>query len=106
MATPIIFPGPLPRCHAYGCVGLGINELSRGAFADGIALYSTRTKKVDQIREERRSDMEDKELKIHNACRKKNVYIMFNGDGNVDGNSNQQGDNMERVTTFKYLGAT
>ena len=50
--------------------------------------------------------MEDKELKINIACRKKNVYIMFNGDGNLDGNSNQQGDNMERVTTFKYLGAT
>ena len=32
--------------------------------------------------------MEDRELKIHPLCRKKNVYIMFSGDGNLDGNSN------------------
>ena len=33
---------------------------------------------------------------------------MFNGDGNLDGNSDisLQGENLERVNTFKYLGAT
>ena len=34
--------------------------------------------------------------------------LTFNGDGNLDGNSgiNLQGENLERATTFKYLGAT
>ena len=50
--------------------------------------------------------MEDSELNIHPLCRKINVYTMFSGYMNLDGNSNQQGDNLERVTTFKYLGAT
>ena len=49
--------------------------------------------------------MEDMELKI---SRKKTVYMRFNGDGNLDGNPdiNLQGDNVERVSAFKYLGAT
>ena len=36
------------------------------------------------------------------------VYLRFNVDGNLDGNSdiNLQGQNLERVNTFKYLGAT
>ena len=36
------------------------------------------------------------------------VYLRFNEDGNLDGNSyiNLQGDNLERANTFKYLGAT
>ena len=38
----------------------------------------------------------------------KSVYLRFNVDGNLDGNSdiNMQGQNLERVNTFKYLGAT
>ena len=49
--------------------------------------------------------MEDRGLKIN---RKKTVYLRFNGDGNLDGNSdiNLQGENLERVSTFKYIGAT
>ena len=47
--------------------------------------------------------MEDGGLKIN---RKKTVYLMFNGDENLDGNSDIQGENLERVNTFKYLGAT
>ena len=51
--------------------------------------------------------MEDRGLKIN---RKKMVYLRFNGvDGDLDdGNSdvNIQGENLERVNTFKYLGAT
>ena len=49
--------------------------------------------------------MEDRRLKIN---RKKTVYPRFNVDGNLDGNSdiNLQGQNLERVNTFKYLGAT
>ena len=49
--------------------------------------------------------MEDRGLKINI---KKTVYLRFNVDGNLDGNSdiNIQGPNLERVHTFKYLGAT
>ena len=50
--------------------------------------------------------MEDRELKIHPLCRNIDAYIMFNGYRDLDGNSNQQGENLERVNTFKYLGAT
>ena len=49
--------------------------------------------------------MEDRGLNINI---KKTVYLRFNVDGNLDGNSdiNLQGHNLERVNTFKYLGAT
>ena len=49
--------------------------------------------------------MEDMGLQIN---RKKTVYLRFNVEGNLDGNSdiNLQGHNLERVNTFKYLGAT
>ena len=49
--------------------------------------------------------MEDSVLKING---KKKVYLRFNVDGNLDRNSdiNIQGQNLERVNTFKYLGAT
>ena len=49
--------------------------------------------------------MEDRGLKIN---RKKTVYLRFNVDGNLEGISyiNLQGNNLELVNTFKYLGAT
>ena len=49
--------------------------------------------------------MEGRWLKIN---RKKTVYLRFIVDGNLDGNSdiNIQGENLERMNTFKYLGAT
>ena len=50
--------------------------------------------------------MEDRGLKIN---RKKTVYLRFNVDRDLDyGNSdvNIQGENLEIVDTFKYLGAT
>ena len=49
--------------------------------------------------------MENRGRKIN---RKKTVYLRFNVDGNLDGNSdiNIQGENLERVNTFKYLVAT
>ena len=49
--------------------------------------------------------MEDRGQKIN---KKKTVYLWFNVDGNLDGSSdiNLQGQNLERVNTFKYLGAT
>ena len=45
--------------------------------------------------------MEDRGLNIN---RKKTVYLKFNVDGNLDVNSdiNIQGQNLERVNTFKY----
>ena len=64
-----------------------------------------KTKKQKKNLEEWRRAMEDRGLKIN---RKKTVYLRFNVDGNLDGNSdiNLQGQNLERVNTFKYLGAT
>ena len=49
--------------------------------------------------------MEDRGLKIN---RKKTVYLRFTVDRNFDENShiNIQGENLERLNTFKYLGAT
>ena len=49
--------------------------------------------------------MEDRGLNIN---RKKTVYLRFIVDGKLYGNSdiNIQGENLERMNTFKYLGAT
>ena len=47
--------------------------------------------------------MEDRVLKINS---KKTVYMRFNVDGNLDGHINLQGQNLERVNIFIYLGAT
>ena len=49
--------------------------------------------------------MEDRGLKIN---RNKTVYLRFNDDGNLDGNLDitLHGENLEKVNTFKYLGAT
>ena len=49
--------------------------------------------------------MEDRGMTING---KQTIYLRFNADGNLDGNSdiNLQGENLERMNTFKYLGAT
>ena len=74
-------------------------------YADDIVLCVTRREEVEMKLEEWRRAMEDRGLKIN---RRKTVYLRFNGDGNLDGNSdiNIQGQDLERVNTFKYLGAT
>ena len=74
-------------------------------YADDIVLCGTRREVVENKLEEWRRAMEDRGLKIN---RKKTVYLRFNVNGNLDGNSdiNLQGQNLERVNTFKYLGAT
>ena len=74
-------------------------------YADDIVLCGTRSEVVEKKLEEWRRAMEDRGLKIN---RTKTVYLRFNVDGNLDGNSdiNLQGQNLERVNTFKYLGAT
>ena len=74
-------------------------------YADGIVLCGTRSEVVENKLEECRKTMEDRALKIY---RNKSVYLRFNVDGNLDGNSDidLQGQNLERVNTFKYLGAT
>ena len=73
-------------------------------YADDIVLCGTRSEVVEQKLEEWRRDMEDRGLKIN---RKKTVYLRFNVDGNLDGNSdiNLKGQNLTRVNTFKYLRA-
>ena len=85
----------------------GIKDLSPWCmlYADDIVLCGTRSEVVEKKLEERRRAMEDRGLKIN---RTKTVYLRFNVDGNLDGNSdiNLQGQNLERVNTFKYLGAT
>ena len=74
-------------------------------YADNIVLRGTRKEEVEKKLEEWRRAMEDRGLKIN---RKKTVYLRFNVDGNLDGNSdiNLQGENLEIMNTFKYLGAT
>ncbi len=49
--------------------------------------------------------MEDRGLKIN---RRKTVYMRFNGDGNLDGNSEVKlvGQDLERVNTYTYIGPT
>ena len=49
--------------------------------------------------------MEERGLEIN---RNKTGYLRFNVDGNLDGNSdiNIKGENLKRVNTFKYVGAT
>ena len=85
----------------------GIKDLSPWCmlYADDIVCCGTRSEVVEKKLEEWRRAMEDRRLKIN---RKKTVYLRCNVDGNLDGNSdiNLQGQNLERVNTFKYLGAT
>ena len=68
---------------------------------DDIVLCGTRREVVEKKQEERRRAMKDRGLKIN---RTKIVYLRLNADGNLDGNSdiNLQGENLERVNTFKY----
>ena len=72
---------------------------------DDVVLCGTRSEVVEKKLEEWTRAMEDRGLKIN---RKKTVYPRFNVDRNLDGNSdiNIQGENLERVNTYKYLGAT
>ena len=67
--------------------------------AEYIVLCGTRSEVVEKKLEEWRRAMEDRGLKIN---RKKAVYLRFNVDGNLDGNSdiNLQGHNLARVNTF------
>ena len=85
----------------------GIKDLSPWCmlYADDIVLCGTRREVVEKKLEEWRRAMEDRGLKIN---RKKTVYLRFNVNGNLDGNLdiNLQGQNLEQVNTFKYLGAT
>ena len=86
----------------------GIKDISPWGmlYSDDNVLYGTRSEVVEKKLEEWRRALEDRGLKIN---RKKTVYLRFNVDRNLnDGNSdvNIQGENLERVNTFKYLGAT
>ena len=69
-------------------------------YADDIVLCGTRSGVVENKIEEWRMAMEKRGLKTNS---KKTVYLRFNVDGNLDGNSdiNMQGQNLERVNTFK-----
>ena len=85
----------------------GIKDISPWCmlYADDIVLCGTIREVVEKKLEEWRRAMEDRGLNVN---RKKTVYLRFNVDGNLDGNSdiNLQGQNLERVNTFKYLRAT
>ena len=65
-------------------------------YDDDIVLCSTRREEVENKLEEWRRAMEDRGLEI---SRKNPVYLRFNGDWNLDGNSdiNLQGENFENV---------
>ena len=75
-------------------------------YADYIVLCGTRSEVVEKKLEEWRRAMKDRGLRIN---RKKTVYLRLNVDRDLDdGNSdvNIQGEDLERVNTFNYLGAT
>ena len=72
-------------------------------YANDIVLCGTRREIVEKKLEDWRRAMEDRGLKITS---KTTVYLRFNVDGNVDGDINLQGQNFERVNTFKNQGAT
>ena len=71
-------------------------------YDDDIVLCSTRREEVENKLEEWRRAMEDRWLEI---SRKKPVYLMFNGDWNLDGNSdvNLLGENLECVNCIRNL---
>ena len=79
----------------------GIKDLSPWCrlYADDIVLCGTRSEVVEKNLEEWRRDMEDRRLKIN---RKKTVYLRFNVDGIMDGNTdiNLQEQNVERENIF------
>ena len=85
----------------------GIKDISPWCmlYVDDIVLCGTRSEVVEKKLEEWIKAMEDRGLRINI---KKTVNLRFNVDGNLDGNSdiNIQGQNVERMNTFKYLGAT
>ena len=70
----------------------GIKDLSPWCmlYADDIVLCGTRREEVEKKLEDWRSPMEDRGLKINRYKPQINL----------------QGENLERVNTFKYLGAT
>ena len=80
----------------------GIKDLSPWCmlYADDIVLCGTRSEVVEKKYKSGEG--------LRNIYRKKTVYLRFNVDGNLDGNSEikLQGQNLERVNTFKHLGAT
>ena len=70
--------------------------------ADGIVLCGTTREVVEKKLEEWRRAMENRGPKIN---RNNTVYLRFNGDGYLDGNSNinLQGENLERVNLYITL---
>ena len=94
--------------HEYGCVGprdKGYIPVVHVIYADDIVLCGTGSEVVENKLEEWGRAMEDRGLKININ---KTVYLRFIADGNLKGNSDIsiQGENLERVNTFKYLGTT
>ena len=92
---------PYLLAMSMGVLACGIKYLSPWCmlFADDIVLCSTRSEEVEKKLRRRRG---------LNISRKKTVYKRFNVHRNLDGNSdiNIHGDNLERVTTFKYIVST
>ena len=109
MATPKIFPDPVPFPIIMDVSACRIKDLSPWCmlYADDIVLCGTIREEVEKKLEEWRRAMDDRE-RDEDQYRKKTVYLRFNGDRNFDGNSdiNPQAGNLERLNTFNYLGTT
>ena len=98
---------PYPFAMIMDVLACAIKDISLWCmlYADDIVFCDTRREEVEKKLEEWRRAMGGRGLKIN---RKKTVYLKFNEDGDLDGNSdiNLQGVNLARAYTFKYLGAT
>ena len=90
-----------------------VSDLDQQCKKYGMRIWRDKTEVMVTSREPLQCDieldgemLEDRGLKSN---RKKTVYLRFNVDRDLDdGNSdvNIQGENLERLNTFKYLGAT
>ena len=102
-ATPRIFPDPVPFRNGYGCVGLqDKGSISVAHVICGLHCIVCHQKRGGG-KETRRVVKGYGRQRAEYQYRKKTIYLRFNGDGNLDGNSDI---NLQAGNTFKYLGAT
>ena len=107
-ATPRIFPDPVHFRNVYGCVGLqDKGPISVVHVICGCHCIVWHQKRGGE-KKTRRVEKGYLRQRDEDQYRKKNVYLRSNGDGNLDGNSdiNLHSEHLERLNTFKYIGAT